>query len=267
MKPCLSYVATSNSVENTGDRCTISSGEHSGDRDRTEAKRFREQVLLPSGLFELQQEEFTRRGGTSFSRLDRVYTNIHVADQLDRILICDAMPWCPHLSDHRPVRFARTRSSRKHSASKNLAPWTIDHEHWSAWVWEGYTRRTGVCNEVDPFAALQVLKDAMHEASQRVRRSWETVLATTLSSQLNATMSFLRAAEMRNTFTAKRCAEAFPKLAEIADPSDTDLRLKTAMEKVRDLAVELATQEALQRQDALAHGANNFPEEVKRTRR
>jgi hypothetical protein len=80
-------------------------------------------------------------------------------------------------------------------------------------------------------------------------------------------MGFLRSAELRNTGGTQKCAEAFPKLAELADPKDPDLRLNSDMEKVRDLAVELATQEAIQRQDALHRESSTLPDGVKQTRR
>ncbi len=47
----------------------------------------------------------------SRSRLDRIYSNGHVVDQLDTQFGVAALAWCPDLSAHRPVIFFKRKQS------------------------------------------------------------------------------------------------------------------------------------------------------------
>ena len=98
------------------DRWTKSSGEWSGHKDHSEATLFKHHFQAPGAelLMELEQEEFTFDGNAFQSRLDRVYVNHSVADQLDRWHVCIAMPYIRECSDHRPVAFARTSPTDQH---------------------------------------------------------------------------------------------------------------------------------------------------------
>eukprot|EP00959_Pyramimonas_sp_CCMP1952_P307674 6439858-Pyramimonas_sp.AAC.1 len=49
----------------------------------------------------------TFASSSAWSRLDRLYCNQHVAEQLDRDIKAVALEWKPHLSDHRAVLFSR----------------------------------------------------------------------------------------------------------------------------------------------------------------
>ena len=59
---------------------------------------------------ELEQPNFTHVNGLARSKLDRVYTNHEVHDQLDRNYECYTMPYVS-CSDHKAVNFSRTTSS------------------------------------------------------------------------------------------------------------------------------------------------------------
>ena len=82
-------------------------GQFIGRRDNVGAQCFQQQVVQTGGFFELHQEHHTFEGGRAMSRLDRVYANWHVSEQLDRTVECTASAWPHTLSDHRPLLFAR----------------------------------------------------------------------------------------------------------------------------------------------------------------
>ena len=69
-------------------------------------------MLKPHRFHELHQDEFTHSSERGESRLDRVYSNHHLMDQLDRDWGCAALAWTKAMSDHRPVSmFRRARPS------------------------------------------------------------------------------------------------------------------------------------------------------------
>ena len=73
--------------------------------DGTEESSFRRVLGEPFDLCELQQEEYTHDSALGRSRLDRVYSNHHLSDQLDRRIGCVALNWVPWFSAHRPLVF------------------------------------------------------------------------------------------------------------------------------------------------------------------
>ena len=64
-------------------------------------------VCAQRGLHELHQPELTHASATSRSRLDTIYTNQHVIEQLDREVKSVALEWKPSLSNHRAVLMSR----------------------------------------------------------------------------------------------------------------------------------------------------------------
>ena len=235
-----------NFVEHNGDRICKDSGIPSGHSNQAEADTFREAVLAPIGFHELEQEHFTYEGGRAFSRIDRVYSNMHTFNQLDCTMFCDALPWCKGLSDHRPIRFGRqTRSSKKNFLFKKLPDWTLENENWSGWVWEELTKLEGRHDNEDAFRTLKHLKQAMYAASRKVKQAQQTQIATTLGAQLSVTMGLLRAAEIKNIKWAIQCCSTYPFLAGVIDPHDPALSVHPNIEQIREHAVELATKKAL----------------------
>ena len=254
-----------NFVPSREDRICKTSMAFTGQRDTNEHERFRRQVLMPAGMHELQQDEYTFAGGTAHARLDRAYTNMHVANQLDSVLVCCALEWCKHLSDHRPVRFGRVGRQHKRNRDAGVPAWTVEHEHWPDWVWEDFNRRRGAHGHASKFILLDDLKAAMRFASEQVRKSATSKVATSVADQLAAAMGMLRAAESRNVHAAMRCAEAYPLLAEYVNPAGDDLRLQAGMERIRDLAIDLATQDLLSHEASLSE--SGLPDHVRRCRK
>jgi len=98
-----------NFVREKGDRVDL---EHSrisqAEADEAEHEEMMNTLLTPFRLHEIHQEAMTHCSSRVTSRIDRVYTNIHLADQLTRKWECSALEWCKDLSTHRPIHFSRT---------------------------------------------------------------------------------------------------------------------------------------------------------------
>ena len=88
------------------DRCSKSGNGWLGYRDQEEAKCLQDYSMTPLGFSELVQPAYTHESALARSRLDRIYSNHAVYDQLDRNYCCTALPRTP-LSVHRPINFSR----------------------------------------------------------------------------------------------------------------------------------------------------------------
>ena len=110
------------------DRWNKVSGLHSGDGDAAEAGRWRR--LLPAArLYELHQSDPTHEGPVSFARLDRVYTNQTVADQLDKRVYAAALAGSI-ISQHRPLAFGQQSKAHKAPLDKPIAEEVLRDERW-----------------------------------------------------------------------------------------------------------------------------------------
>ena len=104
------------------DRFTKATAEWSGASDETEHHDFQRMLADEFSLFELHQEGMTCNNGLARSRIDRVYTNHHVVEQLDRVHVASTLSWCPELSAHRPVSFSRRCPQPQCSAGSKPIP-------------------------------------------------------------------------------------------------------------------------------------------------
>ena len=108
-----------NWVARPEDRVTLPNATSSGQRDTSEEQHRQAWISKPFQLAELSQVEMTHASATARSRLDRIYTNQHTAEQLDRRIQCAALEWVQQLSMHRAV--IAPRSSPQHVDPDNRA--------------------------------------------------------------------------------------------------------------------------------------------------
>jgi exonuclease III len=95
-----------NFVMKKSDRLCLRTMQNTGDHDKTTAQRF-DLLLDAHHLHELDQPTFTHTNTTAHSKIDRIYTNHHVAEQLDRQFTATTLA-PTRLSTHRPISFPRT---------------------------------------------------------------------------------------------------------------------------------------------------------------
>ncbi len=72
------------------DRWDKESGTFSGDRDQPEQQHWIRH-MGQTGFYELQQPEYTHSGPQSSAKLDRIYTDQYVVDQLDSRVFAAAL--------------------------------------------------------------------------------------------------------------------------------------------------------------------------------
>ena len=114
-----------NFVTNDRERWNKRQSQWSGAGDRNDQEEFQRILAEPHDLHELFQPHLTCDMGTAISKLDRIYSNHNVTDQLDRHYSCTALFWTS-LSAHRPIAFSRIPPShQRKSPSLPAAP--LDH--------------------------------------------------------------------------------------------------------------------------------------------
>ena len=119
----------------------------------------------PFGFCELAQEEYTHDSAIGRSRLDRVYSNHHLTDQLDRCMGCAALTWVPGLSAHRPVAFFRRGRSKDNSDRIPDAP--MRNPQWAQRVALRYGElRRSDSHDDQPLRRLLLAKQAIREVSR-----------------------------------------------------------------------------------------------------
>lgn len=76
--------------------------------DRVKAAAWDDAMAL-KGLREFSQTRYTCESSFGWSRIDKMYTNIQVADILTTNAACCLLPHPRHMSDHSPVSFSMTK--------------------------------------------------------------------------------------------------------------------------------------------------------------
>ena len=112
-----------NWVCSSAERVSSGSMAASEQRDAAEEKHFCDHVAKPRGLRDMHQNGMTFRSSVSSAKLDRIYCNQHITEQLDRSISCTTLEWRTELSDHRPVIFSR-RLPHRTSNQQHVIPAT-----------------------------------------------------------------------------------------------------------------------------------------------
>ena len=177
------------------DRFCLRTLQSTGHTDSPTAKQF-EDFLNNHHLHELEQPMFTHENTTAYSRLDRIYVNHHVADQLDRHFSVSALKHTK-LSTHRPIAFSRqSKATDTDNREKLSFPcYILHHPNWKRDLLLNYEERI----KADSFCSnllrrFEVFKDSMWEVASTLKRETPPE-ATTTEDKLAWTMIFIRAAE------------------------------------------------------------------------
>ena len=233
-----------NFVMDTTDRFEGEEARWTGGQDAVEAATFASTFNQPHGFVELDQPEFTHESGRTqargASRLDRIYSNHHLMDQLDHEWGCSALRWTKRLSHHRPVSFFRRAKSEDGETGKPLDAAVFRDPDWkhrtlmqfSALVSQETTRPSAL-------RKLVLLKTAMVQVADRLKHHSPVQPVASHHDKLSATMTYIRVAERRHLVAMARVAQKFPLLHDILPHDQQDAWTPQAFMKLRDLAVDL----------------------------
>ena len=223
------------------DRWCKEQAQWTGGRDSQDADLFEELLCKRYNMKEIQQPAFTCDTPLARSRIDRVYSNHHTSDQLDRSYGCNVLAWTS-LSQHRPISFSRIASKRSASSAADRCPnESPNHPDWTRRVTMRYDEQLAKDALSDnPVRRLVLLKRAMRAVALTMQRENKLARAEESDDQLGWTMSFIRAAEDINLRRMQICAMAYPKLATYVSPEDLHARIREGMSRLREHALQLA---------------------------
>ena len=207
-----------NFVPREKDRFSKSTCEWTGDKDTKDAEEFSRLVTLPFQMHELEQMQFTHDNAQSRSRIDRVYINNHVADQLDRHYSCAAMAWVKGLSAHRPISFSRCKRGKHEAVATPIPTAPMDDPEWH----ERVALRFGELirsddKSSDALRRLTLLKQAIRDVALALGKQQQHNAAKTKEDKLGWTMASLRASEDVRLTVMEKCTLVYPHLAELVD--------------------------------------------------
>ena len=207
-----------NYVVSPEDRWTKSSAANSRVDDRSEQSHWESLLEGNLGLHELFQPMATHDNSASRSRIDRVYSNGHVVDQLDFQQGIAALEWCPKLSNHRPVIFFKRKSVQKPHRSGPIPLGPIKQANWAHRVRSDYGSRLEAFGpDSSAFDRLRLLKESMREVSWSMQedmvRCKVASEAEEVDDRLGWTMRLLRAIEGGREGVKVRCLQAYPALS------------------------------------------------------
>lgn len=204
-----------NFVECHEDRVCKTSGLFTGGSDHLEARSWR--AVMQGSLAEMHQAEYTHDGGVSRGRLDRVYTDMHVTDQLDKAPFCTPLEWQGRVSDHRPISFGRRSSG--HDRPFSIPEYLIHKPEWATRVAARYCTEQGRqavdSSSCSGMRSLCLLKTCMLEVS-RAMKSEQLQRAEqpdSMEGRLGLLMSSLRRLEVHGSLNWSRLAVQLPDLA------------------------------------------------------
>ena len=221
------------------DRFCRGTAEWTGAVDSEEASAFA-LTLKPHHFHELHQDEFTHSSERGESRLDRVYSNHHLMDQLDRDWGCAALAWAKPMSDHRPISMFRRARPSGMDGDKPLDPSVFKLPEWKPRALMEFSSL--VSSELTRPSALRklvLLKQAITSTADRLRPTAATQSATTFQDQLGATMAFIRATERQRTVTMRTMVQRYASLMTYINPDDPSTWTDRNLARLRDHAVDL----------------------------
>ena len=233
-----------NFVLTATDRWNKATGVHSGASDAAEAAHWR-RMLPSSRLYELHQDEPTHEGGLSLARLDRVYTNQTLADQLDKRVFAAALAWTG-ISQHRPLAFGRLTKAAKTPLDRPIDEAVIKDQRWPLRVAAEFRSMQALDSmQANPLIQLRRLKVAMKTASAELSLERTSPMALAVGiSPLSITMKALRRLEKQAAVDMHELVALYPLLKQIVPENELVKFPAECLARLRSHAVQLARAEA-----------------------
>ena len=187
-----------NYVNAKDDRYNVTTMRATGAGDREDEQHFQRFLASPFSLVEAHQPLFTHKvvtqHGTSMGRLDRIYTNQHVLEQLDRQIRTSALPWQHSLSAHRAISFSRKIPDKRTDGGISIA--ALRHVDFPRRARLAYDALLREHPEAGALRRLAFYKQALLEVSDHLKKDpLKMSPVETTEEKLGVTMQFIRTFE------------------------------------------------------------------------
>ena len=258
-----------NFVSNDCDRMSKVDGEsRSNAADNRNAMTW-QRMLHEGGLQEFQQSEFTCENSYGWSKIDRIYTNLHVADLCSMQCSCNLLMHPRHLSDHRPVSVSIAFNKRRNK-QKTIPRWATEHPKFMEELTDEFLAKCEDFKRYHGFAPqafdkLQLLKKSAHRVYSFIRRMCNAQVAETVEHKLAVGMAFLRAVRLQDFEKAKALQKKCVDLHHLKVGSS--LIHSQELEHVKDLIVTWMRSDIRVRAEELKTVRQTLPEVVYQKRK
>ena len=249
-----------NFVMDKVDRWSKCSGSWSGSGDALEAKAFLDDFVKPHRLHEWLQPAMTHECSLARSKLDRVYSNHSVSDQLDRAYGCVALPWTA-CSAHRPVAFSRKTPEHSATSAVSIDAATLADPQFAHRVaLEFHEMQANDTRRPSAFRNLLLMKRAIGVVASASKAATREQCATTKEDDLGHVLGFLRAAQKVNLKRMQECAAKYPKILEYVQANNPEARSTSGFTQLKDHAVTLARKQVTEEVEALREASKSESE-------
>ena len=250
-----------NFVENAAGRIAKKSAETGKSEDKRQADQWKQSMTI-SGFKEFEQSMYTCENSHGWSRIDRIYSDLHAANFVCSKSFCSVIGHRRHLSDHSPISFGikngRTNNKRA------IPPWVALDENFEkeveqniVFLTRSYTDECGCIP--NSFQQLDILKLAIRDATKYIQKKMAKAFATTNAHKLACTLGFVRAVEAGLTEQASRFQQKYERLQCALNVM---CRTSTWYKQVKDHAVELMHNDIGERVRELRQTKANLPAEI-----
>ncbi len=256
-------------IRYTVSTCSYSSSRHGHPKLREKCFLFIHWHALH--LVELQQDHHTFASSLSFSRIDRIYTNLHPAIHMFHELFAHVLDKVVGVSDHYPVLFG-IRAAGKHSQIQRLPSWLVRHpcfaknfqEMWE-WNCDCHKHERGKGN---PFDWLMKFKSCARQAGKITKRQLQSMSPRCLEEKIAIIGSFIASTLRNDDIRAHQVASRLDSLKDGAgNPltvgsaafnalldeylENTHRQIQTEMQSLQDKKHQLTKFEVAQRKNHL----------------
>ena len=205
---------------NRDDRRFKQNGSWTGGTDAAEAREFADYFCKPCNFTEWLQPVLTHECGKARSKLDTVFSNHTISDQLDRAYGCVALPKVP-CSAHRPVAFSRKAPEPAGPSSINIdAAMLSDPQFAHRVALEFHELQHKDERRSTPFRNLVLMKRAIGAVAITCRHTEHVNDSSSKEDDLGHVLSFLRAAERVNLQRMQECSKKYPKISDFVHAGD-----------------------------------------------
>jgi len=246
------------------DRISKTTGESQLNRgDRSNTATWSE-VLFSARLSEFAQPMHTCESSFGWSRIDRVFSNIHPADLATMTSSCHLLSHPRFMSDHSPVSF-RVAARRRSKQFVSVPAWTVTHPEYKAEL-EGEfrflcesARHDSPDGRISSMQKLSLLKKAAANAARHIRNLCADSIASCTSHRLACTMAFIKFVHDNDLEGAKAMQKKYVKLREVQVAAN--VKTSAAFIRIKDLAVELMQIDVKERAEGMQKLERSLPRE------
>jgi hypothetical protein len=229
--------------------------------DKRNAKTWRG-VAEAHAMKEFVQEDYTCENSFGWSRIDRGYTNLHVADVCAMRCACSLLEYPRQLSDHKPLSFLIAANWEKKKRG-DVPRWVTAHADFNAELDAEFKVRCNDflrCNKISPspFEKLKIFKESIYATSRYIRRKCAKVMATSTEHKMAIHMGFIKAIYAGNFRRAKDLQSKCSELEHVV--VNNDAKVSHGFQRVKDRAAELMQIDIRERTEELRQIRANLPD-------